>query len=200
MTALLRSGEDRTTQPVPLSYDKFTFEFNFNEPEILVKFTTVGTDDVVKINGPAVTTEFLVGDDKVQPTIIQPTTTTPRDPEGGRWLNKRKAELIDDTLWDNLERSHRQNLRHDEAIKAQKSKRQYLDSPQPPSSPAPAIPCPPKSNVSGSKVGPSRAPAQKETNQTDDMRMGGAEDDYNNEVAREVGRVNKKDKGVVGRK
>ncbi|KAG1751520.1 uncharacterized protein EDB91DRAFT_1078288 [Suillus paluster] len=169
-------------------------------PEVLVKFTTVGMDDVVKINGPAVTTEFLVGDDEVQPTIIQPTTTTPRDPEGGRWLNKRKAELIDDTLWDNLERSHHQNLHCDEAIKAQKSKRQYLDSPQPPSSPAPTIPRPPKSNASGSKVEPGWAPAQKETNQTDDMRMEGTEDDYTNEVAKEVGRVNKKDKGIVGRK
>ncbi|KAG2113949.1 uncharacterized protein F5147DRAFT_650330 [Suillus discolor] len=144
--ALLHSGEDRADYPVPLGYDDFVFTFNFNEPEILVKFTTVDADNIVKVNGPAVTVPFLVGEDEAPPTLpdaAQPVTTTVEpafDPDGGHWLNKHKAKLIDDTLWDNLARSHRQNLRRDEAIKARKEKRR---GPFPPLSYTPGVPHPP---------------------------------------------------------
>ncbi|KAG2057839.1 hypothetical protein BDR06DRAFT_1004974 [Suillus hirtellus] len=144
--ALLCSSEDCTTHPVPLGYDDFAFTFNFNEPEILVKFTTIDMDNMVKVNGPVVTVPFLVGDNDappVPPTEAQPIATIAEpafDPDRGHWLNKCKADLIDNTLWDNLERSHHQNLRHKEAIRARKEK---WHRPFPPPLSAPAIPHPP---------------------------------------------------------
>ncbi|KAG1782399.1 hypothetical protein EV702DRAFT_1041250 [Suillus placidus] len=158
---LLRSGEDRTEHPTPLGYDEFAFIFNYNEPEILVKFTTTTADGSIKVNGPAVTVAFIVGEDE-EPVIIlapvQPTVVAPQDPDGGRWLNKRKAELIDATLWDNLERAHHQNARRDKAIKTRRDRRRgpYVPhphsapAPQPPSAPAPIIPQPPKNTPGGS--------------------------------------------------
>ncbi|KAG2748591.1 hypothetical protein P692DRAFT_20818923 [Suillus brevipes Sb2] len=87
--ALLRSGEDRANHPVPLGYDEFAFTFNFNEPDVLVKFTTIEGDNLVKVNGPAVTVPFLVGDDEEAPpaVVAQPNLLPeelPRDPDGGR--------------------------------------------------------------------------------------------------------------------
>ncbi|KAG1870337.1 hypothetical protein C8R48DRAFT_670728 [Suillus tomentosus] len=201
--ALLRSGEDRANHPVPLGYDDFAFTFNFNKPEILVKFTTVDADNVVKINGPAVTAPFLVGDDEAPPALpveAQPIATVVEpvfDPDGGRWLNKRKADLIDNTLWDNLERSHRQNLRREEAIRARKEKRHR---PFPPPSLSPAVPRPPNppNGPSGSRtravVGSSRV-VDPGASVEEDIRMGGTTEDGLNGGLGEPASTSKKGKG-----
>ncbi|KAG1756927.1 hypothetical protein EDD22DRAFT_850362 [Suillus occidentalis] len=161
--ALLRSGEDRSTHPVPLGYDEFVYIFNFNEPNVLVKFTTVEGDNIVKINGPAITIPFLVGeeDEEVQPVAPGPPSVTkpevPRDLDGGRWLSQRKAALVEDTLWDNLAQSHRQNLRRDEAIQARKDKRSkpYAPRPPPPTHKHPRGPSRRPTNSTPSSDGPS---------------------------------------------
>jgi hypothetical protein len=174
--ALLRSGEDRANHPVPLGYDEFAFTFNFNEPDVLVKFTTIEGDNLVKVNGPAVTVPFLVGDDEEAPpaVVAQPNLLPeelPRDPDGGCWLNQRKAALVEDTLWDNLARSHRQNLRRDEAIQARKDKRKKPYSPF--LSPSPA----PTNHYFRSPTPSSSAPRAGSSSQTtpsttqDDVRM-----------------------------
>ncbi|KAG1760705.1 hypothetical protein EDD22DRAFT_848295 [Suillus occidentalis] len=174
--ALLCSGEDRANQPVPLGYDEFAYAFNFNEPDVLVKFTTIEGDNVVKVNGPAVTTPFLVGDDEEVPldVVAQPAPIKEglsRDPDGGRWLNQRKAALVEDTLWDNLARSHRQNLKRDEAIQARKDRRKGPYSPFSSPSPVPTNHHPRLPTPRGS------APHAGSSNQTttpltqDDVRM-----------------------------
>ncbi|KAG2094822.1 uncharacterized protein F5147DRAFT_657032 [Suillus discolor] len=177
---LLHSGEDSSQHSIPLGYDEFAFIFNFNKPEILVKFTTTAADSSIKVNGPTVTASFLIGDDEEPVAALnpdqpaQPVVEATRDPDGGCWLDKRKAELIDDTLWDTLERSHHQNSCHDEAIKARKDKRRRLEGPPPPVAPAPNIPRPPTTTRDAGAGSSSRAIAQP-TIWDDDVHMEGAE-------------------------
>ncbi|KAG1800244.1 uncharacterized protein HD556DRAFT_1305032 [Suillus plorans] len=198
--ALLHSGKDSSQHSIPLGYEEFAFTFNFNKPDILVKFTTAATDGSIKVNGPTVTASFLVGNDEEPAAMlipdqpVQPVAETPCDPDGGCWLDKCKAELIDDPLWDNLECSHHQNSCRDEAIKAHKDKRRRFKGPAPPAVPAPNIPHPP-TNTRDTGAGSSSRAVALPTVRDVDVHMEGMKGTNNREGVEGPTIAEKKGKG-----
>ncbi|KAG1785779.1 uncharacterized protein HD556DRAFT_1313957 [Suillus plorans] len=116
----LRAGT-ASQNPTPFGYNDFALAFNMQlaaeaDPS---RFTIEGTEGPT-ISGPSPSIVELVGSDDPAPT---PPRTTPRPPEGGRYLTPQCAELMEEALWMNLKSAKKKCEWRERSIAERKVKR-----------------------------------------------------------------------------
>ncbi|KAG1719402.1 uncharacterized protein EDB91DRAFT_1289529 [Suillus paluster] len=108
----LRSGTaaDRAT---PVGFGDFTLAFNMMQ--VMNGLTSRLAEESSEgpcIGGASPSFTELVGEEPAS----QPSANQPPIPEGGRWINPRCAELLEEALWMNLETTKRQREWRDRSI------------------------------------------------------------------------------------
>ncbi|KAG1721724.1 uncharacterized protein EDB91DRAFT_1088369 [Suillus paluster] len=120
--AHLRSGTaaDRAT---PAGYREFALAFNTMQSlsSATPQFSEEKTHGP-KITGPSPSFTDLVRDNVPADTQHNP---APQLPEGGRWINPQRIELLEEALWQNLETTKRKCEWRERAITEQKNKRTH---------------------------------------------------------------------------
>ncbi|KAG1784933.1 uncharacterized protein HD556DRAFT_1314666 [Suillus plorans] len=132
--AHLRSGT-ASGRATPAGYGDFALSFNMMQTtnghtSRIAEESTEGP----RISGPSPSFIDLVGEDTT--AAVQANSSQPPPPEGGRWINPRRAELLEEALWMNLETSKRQREWRDRSIADRKAaKRARHTASAPPTNP-----------------------------------------------------------------
>jgi hypothetical protein len=98
----LRGGVSTTTIPSPIGYDEFMVALNSNEDNGIQVALVLEDNTSVRIQGQPPTLAKLIGLEAIHCT--NPTICDPKEEAGGRWLDPCCSELMDEVLWDNLDR------------------------------------------------------------------------------------------------
>ena len=103
----LRGGADPRSVTISVGYDQFTDVLNANN-EQGVRMATVPDDEgtAIEAQGRSPTLALLVGLGAVRQEAKP--IRDPREEAGGKWLDPRQSELMDEALWDHLERLKKQ--------------------------------------------------------------------------------------------
>ncbi|KAG1787103.1 uncharacterized protein HD556DRAFT_1449162 [Suillus plorans] len=127
----LRSGT-ATDWATPAGYGEFSLSFNMMQTTNgLTSRIAEESSEGPRISGPSPSFVDLVGEE------VPPSTQAAHAPaqpplEGGRWINPRWAELLEEALWMNLETAKRQREWRDRSIANRKAKRARHTSSLPP--------------------------------------------------------------------
>ncbi|KAG1732612.1 hypothetical protein EDD22DRAFT_852717 [Suillus occidentalis] len=115
----LRAGTASHHQ-TPSGYADFALTFNLMQTEAGRPAQMVqGGPDEPRITGPAPNLVELIGEESAAPTPPTPART----PEGGRYLNPQRAELLEEALWMNLETSKKKREWRDRSIAERRAAR-----------------------------------------------------------------------------
>jgi hypothetical protein len=122
----LRGGADPRSVTIPVGYDQFADVLNAND-EQGVRMATVPDDEGIAIEaqGRSPALAQLVGLEAVR-REAKP-IRDPREEAGGKWLDPRRSELMDEALWDNLERLKKQRKWKERGVAEREAKRQRRD-------------------------------------------------------------------------
>ncbi|KAG1796008.1 uncharacterized protein HD556DRAFT_1307224 [Suillus plorans] len=118
----LRGGIEPTTIPSPVGYDEFAVALNSNAENGIQVALVLEDNAGVRIKGRPPTLAELVGIEATQRAASNP--RDPREEAGGKWLDPRRIELIDDALWDNLDRNRKQRKWRERGVAERQAKRQ----------------------------------------------------------------------------
>ncbi|KAG1723260.1 hypothetical protein EDD22DRAFT_853985 [Suillus occidentalis] len=118
----LRGGVNPTTIPSPVGYDEFAIALNSNADNGIQVALVLEDNSGVRIQGRPPTLAELVGLEATRRTI--PVPRDPREEAGGKWLDPRRSELMDEALWDNLDRLRKQRKWKERGVAERQAKRQ----------------------------------------------------------------------------
>ncbi|KAG2092936.1 uncharacterized protein F5147DRAFT_657548 [Suillus discolor] len=121
----LHSGASPDTIITPIGYDDFAIALNSNAGAGIQVAMVQEEDEGVHITGRPPTLAELVGLEATRRAA-----PAPRDPwedTGGKWLDSRRTELMDHTLWDNLERIKKQRAWRDKSVAEHQAKRKQRE-------------------------------------------------------------------------
>ncbi|KAG1738591.1 uncharacterized protein EDB91DRAFT_1082635 [Suillus paluster] len=117
----LRSGTSPNAIITPIGYDDFALALNTNVGAGIQVAIVQEGDEGVRVTGRPPTLAELVGLDATRRAA--PTPHDPREEAGGTWLSAHHTDLMDHTLWDNLERIRKQRVWHDKSVAERQAKR-----------------------------------------------------------------------------
>ncbi|KAG1853592.1 hypothetical protein C8R48DRAFT_639362 [Suillus tomentosus] len=118
----LRGGIEPTTIPSPVGYDEFAVALNSNAENGIQVALVLEDNTGVRIKGRPPTLAELVGLDATR--RVATTHRDPREEAGGKWLDSRRTELMDEALWDNLDRLRKQRKWREKGVAERQAKRQ----------------------------------------------------------------------------
>ncbi|KAG1897254.1 uncharacterized protein F5891DRAFT_1192199 [Suillus fuscotomentosus] len=121
----LRGGIEPTTIPSPISYDELAVALNSNAENGIQVALVLEDNTGVHIKGRLPTLAELVGLDATRRVVT--TQRDPREEAGGKWLDSRCTELMDEALWDNLDRLHKQRKWREKGVAERQAKRQHQE-------------------------------------------------------------------------
>jgi len=125
-TDRLRGGADPRSVTIPFGYDQFADVLNANN-ELGLRVAVVPDNEGIGIEaqGRSPTLAQLVGLEATRPETRM--TRDPREEAGGKWLDQRRSELMDEALWDNLERLKKQRQWKERGMAEREAKRRRRD-------------------------------------------------------------------------
>ncbi|KAG2041132.1 hypothetical protein BDR03DRAFT_947106 [Suillus americanus] len=119
--AELRGGAAPRSIPSPVGYDEFAVALSTNTGnEIRVAFIPEG-EASVRITGRPPALAELVGLEATQRTL--PASRDPREVAGGKWLDPHRSKLMEEVLWDNLERIRKQRQWRERGVSERQAKK-----------------------------------------------------------------------------
>ncbi|KAG1780072.1 hypothetical protein EV702DRAFT_1194841 [Suillus placidus] len=157
----LRGGVDPTTIPSPVGYDEFGLALNSNADNGIQVALVLEDNAGVRVKGRPPTLAELVGLKATRHTVTPP--RDPREEAGGRWLDSRRSELMDEALWDNLDRLRKQRQWREKGVAERQAKRQRREDNEAFTPFAPSRPAPPSTNA---VAGPSTTKSTRASTKT----------------------------------
>ncbi|KAG2045855.1 hypothetical protein BDR06DRAFT_977904 [Suillus hirtellus] len=121
----LQGGIEPTTIPSPIGYNKFTIMLNSNTKNGTQVALVLEDNTRVHIKGCLPTLAELVGLDATRSVVT--THCDPREEARGKWLDSCHTELMDEALWDNLDRLCKQRKWQEKGVAERQAKHQHRE-------------------------------------------------------------------------
>ncbi|KAG1780741.1 hypothetical protein EV702DRAFT_1194220 [Suillus placidus] len=157
----LRGGVDPTIIPSPVGYDEFSLALNSNADNGIQVALVLEDDAGVRVKEHPPMLAELVALEATRRIVTPP--RDPREEAGGRWLDSCHSELMDEVLWDNLDRLRKQQQWHEKGVAERHAKRQRREDNEAFTPFTPSRPAPPSTNA---VAGPSTTKSTRASTKT----------------------------------